>query len=46
METHFDINRSSRETIGRDASVVMENLKRGDLNVDGKDAPRTIAPRL
>ena len=31
--------------IGRDDSVVKENLKRGDLDVDGKDAPRTISLR-
>ena len=31
---------------GRDPSVVLETLKRGDLDVDGKDGPRTIVLRL
>ena len=32
--------------LGREPSVVLETLKRGHLNVDGKDCPRTIVPRV
>jgi alpha-mannosidase len=32
-------------SFGRDPSVVLETLKRGDLDVDGKDDPRTIVLR-
>jgi alpha-mannosidase len=31
---------------GREPSVVLETLKRGDLDVDGKGGPRTIVLRL
>ena len=31
---------------GRDPSVVLETIKRGDLDVDGKHGPRTIVLRL
>jgi alpha-mannosidase len=31
---------------GRDPSVVLETIKRGDLDGDGKDGPRTIVLRL
>jgi alpha-mannosidase len=31
---------------GRDPSVVLETIKRGDLDVDGKDGPRTLVLRL
>ena len=31
---------------GRDPSVVLETLKRGDLDKDRKDGPRTIVLRL
>ena len=31
---------------GRDLSVVLETLKRGDLDKGGKDGPRTIVLRL
>jgi alpha-mannosidase len=31
---------------GRDPSVFLETIKRGDLDVDGKNGPRTIVLRL
>ena len=31
---------------GRDPSVILETIKRGDLDADGKDGPRTLVLRL